>query len=121
MTNVSSDAHNSESVESEADPAEPTYLDQEVVDLNDNIIGTVVDVLFSESDGEPEWLVVNPGLLQSDRYVPIEGSYTSVEGNVVVPFDKRLVKQAPKAKGDHLITNEVESELEEFYGVGESE
>jgi len=105
---------------SDNDGSSPTYVEHEVIDLNDNVIGTVVDVLFNDADGEPEWLVVKPGLLQAERYVPIEGSYPSVEGNIVVPFDKRLVKAAPKAGGDHLITPEVEEELENYYGVTES-
>ncbi len=65
-----------------------SYVDHEVVDENHNTVGKVTDVIYGDDETAPQWLVVKPGVLAKERYVPIEGSYESDEGNIVVPFDK---------------------------------
>ena len=71
----------------------------------------MVDVIYTDpttsDDGSmtPNWLVVDPGLLRAAHYVPIDGSYVTGTGQVVVPWDKRWIKSAPKANGDHLLTD----------------
>ena len=80
-------------------------------------IGSISDVVYDETTQQPEWLVVNPGTLRTDHFVPIEGAYTTEEGNVVVAYTKQMVKEAPKATGDHVITHDVEAELREYYMV----
>lgn len=95
-----------------------SYLDHEVVDEQHNTVGKVTDVLYDDADVEPEWLVVKPGVMQAERLMPIERSYTTDDGNIVVPFDKRLLKSAPKAGGDHVLTGRDKREAEAHYGVG---
>ncbi len=90
------------------------YIHHEVINQNLDTIGTVTDVLYDDDANEPRWLVVKPGILQAERYVPIERSYEDDDGNIVVPFDKRWIKSAPKA-GDHILTAEVEEEAAEHY------
>lgn len=101
----------------------PTYTGQHVLDERGDDIGRVVDVIYTDpdltDDGSmtPQWLVVDPGLLRAAHYVPIEGSHFNESGMVVVPWDKRWVKSAPKASGDHLLSNTVASELEQHYAL----
>jgi PRC-barrel domain protein len=105
--------------ESNITPGEPvSYMGLTAQDEHGETIGSISDVLYDESTQQPEWLVVNPGTLRAEHFVPTEGSYTTDEGNVVVAFTKQMVKEAPKATGDHVITHDVEQELREYYTVG---
>ena len=93
-----------------------SYIDHEVINEHQETIGTVTDVLYDDTDNEPKWLVVKPGVLQAERYVPIERSYETDDGNIVVPFDKKWIKAAPKAS-DHIMSPDVEHEAAEHYDV----
>ena len=99
----------------------PTYTGHHVLDEHGNEIGRVVDVIYTDpttsDDGSmtPNWLVVDPGLLRAAHYVPIDGSYVTGTGQVVVPWEKRWIKSAPKANGDHLLTDAQIAELEQHY------
>jgi len=101
----------------------PTYTGHHVLDERGDDIGRVVDVIYTDPDTSddgsmiPHWLVVNPGLLRASHYVPIEGSYISDDGAVVIPWDKRRVKSAPKATGEHLLSHFQISELERHYAL----
>jgi hypothetical protein len=90
------------------------YLDLEVISDGLETIGTVTDVLYNED--EPKWLVVKPGVLRSERYVPVQGSYETQDGHICVPFDKRWIKSAPKAR-DHVMSDEVEHRAAAHYQV----
>ena len=94
-----------------------SYVDHEVVDEQHNTVGKITDVLYDDDETEPKWLVVKPGPLSKERYVPIEGSYESEDGDIVVPFDKKWVKQAPKASGDHVLDHDTEADAAEHYDV----
>ncbi len=101
----------------------PTYTGHHVLDERGDDIGRVIDVVYTDPDSSddgsmiPHWLVVDPGLLRSAHYVPIEGSYITEEGSVVIPWDRRWVKSAPKASGDHLLTHDQVTELEQHYAM----
>lgn len=94
---------------------DPTYHGHEVVDNENHVVGNVTDVIYDDTTGEPLWLVVDRGLFRSERYVPIDGSYIADNGHVVIPFDLRWVKAAPKASSDHILTAPEESELDRHY------
>lgn len=99
----------------------PTYTGHHVLDEHGAGLGRVVDVIYTDpstsDDGSmtPHWLVVDPGRLRKAHYVPIDGSYVTDKGDVVVPWDKRWVKSAPTANGDHLLTEDQIVELEQHY------
>lgn len=92
------------------------YLGHDVINEKSETLGTVTDVLYDNGANEPKWLVVKPGLLQAERIVPIERSYGTDDGHVVVPFEKKWVKSAPKA-GDHVLSDDVEAEAAQHYGI----
>lgn len=99
--------------------ADPTNLTgHPVVDDHHHKVGTVSDVLYDER-GEPRWAVVDPGPLRAEKFVPVEGAYVTDDGDVVLPYGKEVVKQAPKASRDHVLDSRTESELEEHYEVGQ--
>jgi hypothetical protein len=105
-------------VHSNITPGDPiTYMGLTAQDEHGATIGSISDVVYDETTQEPQWLVVNPGTLRADHFVPVDGAYTTEEGNVVVAFTKQMVKEAPKATGDHVISHDVEQELREYYTV----
>jgi hypothetical protein len=86
----------------------------QVLDDHHQKVGTVSDVLYDER-GEPRWAVVNPGPMRAEHYVPVEGSYMTNDGSVVIPYGKEQVKTAAKASRDHVLDSTVERELMEHY------
>lgn len=93
------------------------YTGHQVVDPDGNTLGEVSDVIYDDVTNEPTWMVVNPGLIQAEHYAPIEGSYTTDDGRVVVPFDKSWLKKAPKATGNHVLDSSTIRELEHHYEI----
>jgi hypothetical protein len=89
----------------------------QVVDDHHERVGTVRDVLYDDS-GEPRWAVVDPGVMRAEKFVPVEGSYLTEEGELVIPYGKDQVKQSPKAPRNHVLDSHTELVLEEHYEVG---
>ena len=101
-------------------PAPSTNLTgHDVLDDHHHKVGTVSDVLYDER-GDPRWAIVDPGPLRAEKFVPVEGSYVTDGGDVVIPYGKDQVKQAPKAGRDHVLDSGTESELEAHYELGHS-
>ncbi len=98
------------------DTQRPSYVGHDVIDEQRSTIGKVTDVLFDPMSDHPKWLVVNPGILQAERLVPVQGSYDTVAGDIVVPFDRKWVKGAPKA-GDHVLTGDIEARAAQHYDL----
>ena len=90
--------------------------DRTVVTERGEKLGKVTDVLFDER-GDPRWAVVSPGHMASAHYVPLTRAFTTPDGRVVVPYDKQVVKHAPRASGDHVLSRELETRLVEHYEV----
>jgi len=85
-----------------------------VVDDHHQKIGTVSDVIYDDR-GDARWAVVDPGPLRSEKFVPVDGSYVTEGGEVVIPYGKEQVKHAPKAGRDHVLDSRTASELEQHY------
>jgi len=60
---------------------------------------------------------VKMGVFAGEHYVPLMNAYVDEDGRLVVPFDKSSIKRAPKVRGDHVLTAEVQRELRDYYGV----
>lgn len=87
-----------------------------VLDDHHNKVGTVSDVLYDDR-GDPRWAVVDPGPLRPEKFVPVDGSYLSESGELVIPYGKDQVKHAPKAPRDHVLDSQIEAELVQHYEV----
>ena len=105
-----------------ADPTHPDYVGHTVVDERAQEIGKVIDVAYDDSSSgagglseSPSWLVVDPGVFKAAHWVPVAGTYRSASGNIVVPWDRELIKHSPKATDDHRMTPALERELTEHY------
>ncbi|MFK7917203.1 MAG: PRC-barrel domain-containing protein [Ilumatobacter sp.] len=90
------------------------YRGHDVVDPSHRLIGTISDVVY-DGDGDPQWAVVDLGLLRSSHYLPIAAGYMSESGEFVVPYDKKIVKAAPKADRSHLVDRTTNHALHQHY------
>ena len=90
------------------------YRGHRVVDDHHRPIGKVTDVIYDEM-GIPKWAVVSPGVFRAEHFLPLDNTYLSLEGNLVVPFDKRTVSRSPKAERDHVLSPITERALEQYY------
>jgi hypothetical protein len=90
------------------------YRGSDVIDPEQRLIGRIDDLVY-DVDGQPLWAVVELGLLRSAHYVPVAAGYLTENGKFVVPYDKRTVKSAPKARRDHVLDRGVEEELIQHY------
>jgi len=89
---------------------------REAVDPSDSKIGTISDVYVDDETGQPSWLAVNTGVFGTKvSFVPLAGAQSSGD-DVVVAYDKALVKDAPKAEADGHLSPEEEAELYAHYG-----
>jgi uncharacterized protein YrrD len=93
------------------------YAGSKLVDEQGSAIGEVSDVIYDETETNPQWLVVKQGLFRSEHYVPADGAYRTDDDHIVVPFTAENVKSAPKAKGDHVLTHELRDELVRHYDL----
>ena len=97
--------------------AEPTNLTgHAVLDDHHHKVGTIIDVLYDER-GAARWAVVDPGVMRAEKFVPVEGAYVTESGEMVIPYAKEQVKQAPKAPRDHVLDSQTEVALERHYEV----
>ncbi len=94
------------------------WLGQPVIDENSKPIGKVIDVLYDDdASATPNWAVVGVGPLKKGHYVPLEHAYKTADGRLVVPYDQRLVKGAPKASKHHVMTRELKLATAGHYGL----
>ncbi len=90
------------------------YRGHDVVDPTHRLIGTISDVVY-DSTGQPQWAVVDLGLLRSSHFMPMSVGYMSEAGEFVVPYDKRVVKSAPRADRRHLVDSPTSRQLRRHY------
>lgn len=96
---------------------EPTLTDHDVVDRHNQHVGKVTDVIFDDRDFTPKWTTVKTGVLRGEHLAPMEGSYVSEDGTLVLPFDKEQVVHAPKAPRDHVLTPNLANEAAAYYDL----
>ena len=87
-----------------------------VIDHKGHVVGKMVNTVHEDSDGDPDFLVVDPGRFRACHYVPVDGSYTSVRGEVVVPFARWWVMCSPKADKGRVISRKTQTQLTAHYG-----
>lgn len=91
------------------------FVGRIVVDLRHEPIGKVVDVIFEDAGAHPKLAVVDPGLFRSSRYVPLARFGRTGDGRIVLPFEADVVRSAPKAPKEHIVTQELEDRLADHY------
>ena len=78
-------------------------------------IGSIGQVFVDNEDGQPSWVTVRTGLFGiSESFVPLEGARE--EGNdIVVPYSKNQVKDAPRIDADRPLEPAEEDRLYQHY------
>ncbi len=91
-------------------------IDRTVVDPDGSKIGQVVDVYVDNQSDQPEWLAVGTGMFGGKiSFVPLADATLS-DDDVMVPFTKDQVKDAPRADADGQLSAEEEDALYAHYG-----
>jgi len=94
-----------------------TWRGKTVFDRDGRRIGPITDVYADTRTGRPEWAVVDTGLFGAkSTFVPI-GEARPTGDDVQVPYQKRLVKDAPKLDTDRDLSVADERELWRHYGL----
>ncbi|MEK0153837.1 PRC and DUF2382 domain-containing protein [Arthrobacter oryzae] len=91
--------------------------DGKVLSTEGDKIGSIGQVYTDDDSGQPTWVTVKTGLFgTSESFVPLEGA--RVEGdNIVVPFGKDQVKDAPRVDTDGHLEPSEEDRLYRHYRV----
>ena len=88
-----------------------------MVDPDGDKIGTIDAIYVDDQTGEPEWALVNTGLFGTkSSFVPLAQA-TSSGDQVQVPYDKQLVKDAPRIDPDQHLSEAEEQQLWRHSGL----
>ena len=92
-----------------------------VVTSDGDKIGTLEEIYLDAQSGEPEWATVRTGLFGAQHtFVPLV-DVDHRRGEVVVPYSKGQVKDAPSVDPDGQLSHEEENRLFGHYGIGGSD
>ena len=87
-------------------------------ELTGGSVGRVEGVLVDSESGDPKWLLVRMGRFGHHTALPFSHAVGGV-GRVWAPYDRDMVRQAPRVDAGRPLTRERELELCAFYGMGE--
>src|SRR5918993_2295602 len=88
-----------------------------MVDGDGDRIGTIDAIYVDDQTGEPEWALVNTGLFGTkSSFVPLAQASASSD-QVQVPYEKQLVKDAPRVDTDQHLSEAEEQQLWRHYGL----
>jgi uncharacterized protein (TIGR02271 family) len=88
-----------------------------MVDRDGDRVGTIDSIYVDDQSGQPEWALVNTGLFGTkSTFVPLAQANPSGD-QVQVPYEKQLIKDAPKMDPDGHLSEAEEQELWRHYGL----
>jgi uncharacterized protein (TIGR02271 family) len=88
-----------------------------MVDADGDKVGAIESIYVDDQTGEPEWALVNTGLFGTkSSFVPLAQASGSGD-QVQVPYDKQLVKDAPRVDTDQHLSEAEEQQLWTHYGL----
>jgi uncharacterized protein (TIGR02271 family) len=94
-----------------------TWEGRTLLDLDGGRIGTIDAIYLDDQTGQPEWALVNTGLFGTkSSFVPLAQAFQS-DLDVLVPYDKQLVKDAPRIDPDQHLSEAEERQLWRHYGL----
>jgi uncharacterized protein (TIGR02271 family) len=94
-----------------------TWQDRTLVDRDGSRIGPIDAIYLDDRTGQPEWALVNTGLFGTKAsFVPLAQA-TQTDEDVRVPYDKQLVKDAPRVDPDQHQSEAEERQLWRHYGL----
>jgi uncharacterized protein (TIGR02271 family) len=94
-----------------------TWEGRTLVDRDDGRIGSIDAIYLDDQTGQPEWALVTTGLFGTkSSFVPLAQA-TQTDQDVRVPYDKQLVKDAPRIDPDGHLSEAEERQLWRHYGL----
>jgi uncharacterized protein (TIGR02271 family) len=94
-----------------------TWQGRTMVDRDGNRIGSIDAIYLDDQTGQPEWALVNTGLFGTKAtFVPLAQAFQS-DNDVLVPYNKQLVKGAPRVDPDGHLSEAEEQQLWRHYGL----
>jgi len=94
-----------------------TWQGRTMVDRDGDRIGSIDAIYLDDRAGQPEWALVNTGLFGTkSSFVPLAQA-TQTGDEVRVPYDKQLVKDAPRIDPDQHLSEAEEQQLWRHYGL----
>jgi uncharacterized protein YrrD len=92
------------------------YVHRAAVDAEGNRIGKITKVYLDDETGQPQWVLVETGLIGTQHsFAPVHGS--RVEGEtVVLTVSKDQVKDAPSIDKDAHLSDSEQDALRQHYG-----
>jgi hypothetical protein len=108
----------------QADPSLPDtgealgWAGAKLDELTGGTVGRVEGVLTDAESGDPKWLLVRMGRFGHHTALPFTHAVGGV-GRVWAPYDREMIRQAPRIDAGQPLTRERELELCAFYGMGE--
>ncbi|MFH9426094.1 PRC-barrel domain-containing protein [Streptomyces sp. NPDC017529] len=91
-----------------------SLIGRKAFDRNGTKIGTVDEVYLDDATGEPEWAAVRTGIFSRDAFVPLEPSDLVGEA-LHVPYDRKLIRDAPDFGVGRHLSPEQELQLYHHY------
>jgi hypothetical protein len=94
-----------------------TWQGRTLLDRDGSRIGTIDAIYLDDRTGEPEWALVNTGLFGTKAsFVPLAQAFQS-DNDVLVPYEKQLVLDAPRIDPDGHLSEAEERQLWRHYGL----
>jgi uncharacterized protein (TIGR02271 family) len=94
-----------------------TWEGRTLIDRDGSRIGSIDAIYLDDQTGQPEWALVNTGLFGTkSTFVPLTQA-TQAGEEVRVPYDKQLVKDAPRVDPDGHLSEAEERQLWRHYGL----
>ena len=88
-----------------------------MIDQGGDRVGRIQEIYLDMQTDEPEWALVNTGLFGlRSTFVPIQDARESGD-DVVVPFSKERIHDAPGVEPHCELTEAEEDRLYSYYGV----
>ncbi len=90
-------------------------LSSTAYDADGDKVGKVEQVFLDDNSGEPTFLTVNTGLFGAkESFVPVKDARQDGD-RVVLPYQKDVIKDAPKVDADQHLSPAEEEELYRYY------
>ena len=90
-------------------------LSSTAYDADGDKVGKVEQVFLDDNSGEPTFLTVNTGLFGAkESFVPVKDARQDGD-RVVLPYQKDVIKDAPKVDADQHLSPQEEEELYRYY------
>jgi uncharacterized protein YrrD len=88
-----------------------TWEGRTMLDRDGSRIGSIDAIYLEDQTGQPEWALVNTGLFGTEStFVPLAQA-TQTGEEVRIPYDKQLVKDAPRVDPDGPLSEAEERQV----------